>query len=135
MDLNDYTPRKLPDFKGYTVDMRLKEFRKMEYGKVPEFISFDSKKGQRLMKEMTQHNSMSQTLQNNITAVVERVDYFQSSKTAQITMKSHGGKMKLTVPDSAVQNIKAGTEIAIIQNVNGMTIKALKPGIKNSLKR
>jgi len=45
-------PIKLPEFKGYTVDQRLKEFRKAEYGKSIEFISFDSLKGQQLLEEM-----------------------------------------------------------------------------------
>ncbi len=41
--------RKLPTYKGYTVDERLKEFRKIEYGKLPEFLSFESTKGQQLL--------------------------------------------------------------------------------------
>jgi hypothetical protein len=41
----------LPKFKGYTVDFRLKEFRKMEYGKKSETIDFDSPKGVRLLSE------------------------------------------------------------------------------------
>ena len=44
--------KKLPIFKGYTVDERLKEFRKIEYGKTIEFIPFDSPKGQELLSEM-----------------------------------------------------------------------------------
>jgi hypothetical protein len=45
-------PRELETFKGYTVDHRLKEFRKAEAGKTLEFIPFDSKKGQELLKQM-----------------------------------------------------------------------------------
>lgn len=41
----------LPKFKGYTVDERLKEFRKAEYGKSIEFIPFVSPKGQELLEE------------------------------------------------------------------------------------
>ena len=41
--------RQLPTFKGFTVDLRLKEFRKAEYGKALEFIPFDSEKGQKLI--------------------------------------------------------------------------------------
>ncbi len=41
----------LPTFKGYTVDERLKEFRKVPYDKLPEFISFESKKGSQLLTE------------------------------------------------------------------------------------
>jgi len=40
--------RVLPTFRGYTVDVRLKEFRKAVIGEWPEFIPFDSPKGERL---------------------------------------------------------------------------------------
>ncbi len=46
--------RKLKKFKGYTVDLRLQQFRKVPYGKLPEFIDFDSPKGQELLMQM--HN-------------------------------------------------------------------------------
>lgn len=39
----------LPTYKGYTVDERLKEFRKAIYGKCLEFISFNSHKGKKLL--------------------------------------------------------------------------------------
>ena len=45
-------PRKLPEFKGYTVDERLREFRKVVHGKSIEFVDFDSKKGMKLLKKM-----------------------------------------------------------------------------------
>ncbi len=41
----------LPTFKGYTVDERLKEFRKVPYDELPEFISFESEKGSQLLTE------------------------------------------------------------------------------------
>lgn len=43
--------RKLPIFKGYTVDERLGEFRKLEYGKEIEYIPFSSEKGKLLLAE------------------------------------------------------------------------------------
>ncbi len=43
---------RLPTFKGYTVDYRLREFRKARYGKELEFIPFDSPKGRKLLSEM-----------------------------------------------------------------------------------
>jgi hypothetical protein len=42
---------KLDVFKGYTVDFRLKEFRKMEYPKKIEFIAFQTPKGKRLLAQ------------------------------------------------------------------------------------
>jgi len=42
---------KLPTFKEYIVDFRLKEFRKAVYGKSLEFIPFESRKGKRLLEK------------------------------------------------------------------------------------
>ncbi len=46
--------RQLPTFKGYTVDFRVKEFRKVIFGKLPEFLPFDSPKGLKLVTEFLQ---------------------------------------------------------------------------------
>lgn len=40
---------KLPIYQGYSVDFRLKEFRKAIFGKALEFIPFESEAGQKLM--------------------------------------------------------------------------------------
>jgi hypothetical protein len=42
----------LPTFNGYTVDLRLQEFRKLILGKKPEFIHFLSPKGEKLFAEL-----------------------------------------------------------------------------------
>ena len=42
----------LPIFRGYTVDFRLKEFRKLKRGKHFEFIPFESPTGRKLLKEL-----------------------------------------------------------------------------------
>ncbi len=44
--------KRLPTFRGYTVDRRLSEFRKLVYGQMPEFIPFESPKGQRLLRAL-----------------------------------------------------------------------------------
>jgi hypothetical protein len=44
-------PRMLPAFKGYTVDRRLRQFRKLRYGEMPEYIDFDSGPGKVLLSE------------------------------------------------------------------------------------
>jgi len=46
--------RVLPVFKGYTVDLRLQEFRKIESNKLPEFVPLLSDKGPRLFYEFKQ---------------------------------------------------------------------------------
>lgn len=43
---------KLPEFKGYTVDKRLKQFRKVDREKPSiDFVDFDSEKGKKLLDE------------------------------------------------------------------------------------
>ena len=42
----------LPTFKGYTVDMRLQEFRRAIPDVTLEFIPFNSLKGQELLDEL-----------------------------------------------------------------------------------
>ena len=44
--------KELPTFKGYSVDEKLKQFRKVDKEKPSiEFVDFDSKKGQQLLEE------------------------------------------------------------------------------------
>jgi len=50
------SPFKLPEFNGYTIDFRLREFRKVEYGKNIEFVSFESKKGMKLLQKLERRN-------------------------------------------------------------------------------
>ena len=40
----------LPTFKGYTVDVRLREFRKVSSVSAIEFVSFDSPEGDMLLE-------------------------------------------------------------------------------------
>jgi hypothetical protein len=42
----------LPTFKGYTVDMRFREFRRAIREVALEFISFDSPEGKKLLDEL-----------------------------------------------------------------------------------
>lgn len=49
-----YMIRKLPVFKGYTVDLRLQEFRKVPFNDLPEFVPLLSDKGARLFNEFRQ---------------------------------------------------------------------------------
>jgi hypothetical protein len=50
---NQNTLMPLPQFKGYYVDYRLREFRSIvPYPEVIEFVDFDSEKGQELLMEM-----------------------------------------------------------------------------------
>ncbi|KKS91276.1 MAG: hypothetical protein UV68_C0074G0002 [Candidatus Collierbacteria bacterium GW2011_GWC2_43_12] len=49
-----YMIRILPVFKGYTVDLRLQEFRKVPLNDLPEFVPFLSDKGAKLFYEFRQ---------------------------------------------------------------------------------
>ena len=51
IDTRGTTVRALPTFKGYVVDVRLREFRKADPGTVMEFIDFDSPKGDPILAE------------------------------------------------------------------------------------
>ena len=44
----------LPTFKGYTIDVKLRQFRKVSHGEQPniDFIDFDSERGRQLLKEV-----------------------------------------------------------------------------------
>lgn len=56
--LKEYSPeqvngvRVLKTFQGYTIDIRLQQFRKVPLDDLPEFIEFDSKEGQVLLEQM-----------------------------------------------------------------------------------
>jgi len=63
--------RKLKTFNGYTVDLRLQEFRKVPYGKLPEFIAFTSTKGQKLLSEM--HEKEMQQARTNLDDLEKRL--------------------------------------------------------------
>ncbi len=64
--------RKLKTFNGFTVDLRLQEFRKVPYDDLPEFIEFTSTKGQKLLSEM--HEKAMQQARTNLEELVKRLD-------------------------------------------------------------
>ena len=63
--------RKLKTFNGYTVDLRLQEFRKIPYGKLPEFRAFTSTKGQKLLAQM--HEEAMQQARKNLDDLEKRL--------------------------------------------------------------
>ena len=63
--------RKLKEFNGYTVDLRLQQFRKIPYGKLPEFIEFTSAKGQTLLSQM--HEKEMQQARKNLDDLEKRL--------------------------------------------------------------
>lgn len=55
------TVRRLPEFEGYVIDERLREFRRTAYGEPVEFIPFDSEKGKTMLEEMGRKKPMSKS--------------------------------------------------------------------------
>ena len=55
------TPKRLPTFKGYVVDIRSLEFRKMALGETVECISFVSEEGMDLIEAMDENFEAIQT--------------------------------------------------------------------------
>ncbi len=58
--MENQMPFQLPTYNGYTIDKRLRQFRKVAHeahGEFPgiEFIEFDSKKGQELLAEIQEY--------------------------------------------------------------------------------
>ena len=51
------TPFELPTFRGFTVDKRLKQFRKAIPQESLEFVEFDSLEGEALLEEMAEYFS------------------------------------------------------------------------------
>src|SRR5687768_12843181 len=51
-EIEDVQSYQLPTFKGYTVDMRLREFRKATLGEKIEFIPFNSPEGKKLFADL-----------------------------------------------------------------------------------
>ena len=69
----------LPVFKGFTVDIRLRQFRKMEYGKLPEFIPFDSPRGEDLIADIFRERfgEVKDPIQAmRITHLLQRIGFF-----------------------------------------------------------
>lgn len=66
--------RKLPTFKGYTIDMRLQEFRKVPRTRIPEFLPFLSQKGIMLFSEYAKTKKGQKELKRYYANLVEEND-------------------------------------------------------------
>lgn len=58
--------RKLPEFKGYTVDFRLKQFRNADINAGMEFVDFESEKGDYLLYELIKDMPVKQIIELGI---------------------------------------------------------------------
>jgi len=54
------SPFELPTYRGFTIDKRLRQFRKVKAGCQIQFIEFDSDEGRELLEEMTDYFSFLQ---------------------------------------------------------------------------
>jgi len=53
--MDENKPFQLPTYNGYTVDRRLRQFRRVDHHTGIEFIEFDSDFGQTLLNEMGEY--------------------------------------------------------------------------------
>jgi hypothetical protein len=72
--------RRLPTFKGYTIDVRLKEFRKVEWDRLPEFIAFESELGRKILAEMENRPDAVQTYQDESPSEILRQVRYASAR-------------------------------------------------------
>jgi len=72
----------LPVFRGYTVDERLREFRKANYGECLQFISFESSKGKKLLLRYRKE----QTMQLLTKEIVEKLPALYSQENEKDPM-------------------------------------------------
>lgn len=65
--------KQLPIFNGYTVDMRLREFRKIKRQTAPdiEIIPFDSEKGEQLLSRLIEILSTSSPLFKEVKNILQ----------------------------------------------------------------
>ncbi len=63
---------KLSEFKGYTVDVKLKQFRKVSKDKEIEFINFDSIEGDKLLGEYIETLDMNKPGEKEILEMIWR---------------------------------------------------------------
>jgi hypothetical protein len=62
--------RKLPTYKGYTVDVYLRQFRKIERGQPWEIFCFSSDKGDQLLAELIRILPKNHPLNRQIMSIV-----------------------------------------------------------------
>lgn len=148
MNIEDQNmPERLPSFKGYIIDKRLREFRKIEYGRMPEFISFDSPKGQNLINDMAKgkgipFNSpdleakvLKHFTENMVIARIEQIQTDSITKTSEIILRTDGEKLSLKVNEGYARKLNEGARVVITRNENGIKINLMNIERTQSLKR
>jgi hypothetical protein len=140
-------PIQLPVFKGYTIDKRLREFRKLEFGQMPEFIPFDTPKGQNIIRDMANgkgipFNSpdfeakvLRHFTENMVIARIEQIQTDKITKTAEIILNANSEKLSLKVNERYARNLNEGAQVVITRNENGIKINILNREMTQSLKR
>jgi hypothetical protein len=148
MNIEDQNmPQQLPSFRGYIIDKRLREFRKIEFGRMPEFIPFESPQGQNILMDMAKgrgipYNSpdfetkvLKQFTDNTIIARIEQIQTDKTAKTSEIILKTNSEKLSLTINEKQARKLSEGAEIVISRNENGIKINVLNVERSRTLKR
>jgi hypothetical protein len=138
---------KLPVFGGYTVDNRLSEFRKAEPGKAPEFIPFDSPKGQTLTKGMMKGKELpfdkvefdimafEHFRNDSLSARITDVQLNKLNSSVEFTLQANGDKFSLKINDMYAKQFSVGDHILINETDKGIKISVIDRIIQPSLKR
>lgn len=126
--MHDNTLNNLPIFQGYTVDAKLKEFRKKKQNNHVHRIPFDSLKGKALIKELLSGREIefdylgfpdpdiaASTPKFSI-AQVEYIEFDRSLRHATVTLQTSPGRLSLKVNSKTARQLKVGDEVAYVRD-------------------
>lgn len=131
----------LPVFKGYTIDSRLKEFRRIEPDRPAEFIKFSSTKGSVLIEEISKTQPVplvkipvGQNLTGRYVGTFA-VDWPLSNEIyGQAALKVDQQTVLITLPQKQLEKLRVGQSITLRGTKQGIVTvlplvksKELKP--------
>lgn len=110
----------LPVFKGYTIDSRLKEFRRFKSGSLPESIKFDSSKGGKLIFEIAKQKPVplvsipaGSSLSGKFLGSLP-VDWpLANVSYGQAVLKVKNESVLITVPQDTLKGLRLGQTLKI----------------------
>lgn len=117
----------LPVFKGYTIDSRLKEFRRFKSGSIPEFIKFDSKKGCELISEIAKQKPVplvsipaGSSLSGEFLGSLP-VDWPLSNVSyGQAALKVKNEAVLITLPQETLKRLRLGQTLTLTSTKQGI---------------
>lgn len=118
-------PHELPTFKGYTVDYRLREFRRAEPGKALEFIAFDSEEGKELLEEM-RRTGQTEAKQVSLSHIIHDETFkYRPTLLAQMRWREYEAVSPSLAESVAFQLEKQASESAWLELTDGTTYEQI----------